>query len=109
VLDSPDLLGAVRAVRWQIHRAHWDHQQVAEDRWRLAAEIGEVVRAFLDELVSAGWSEQDGRSADVDKLAGSARFRGLGDDDSKPASASTSRGGSAGQDASSGQHMESTP
>ena len=109
MLDSPDLLGAVRAVHWQIHRAHWDHQQVAEDRRRLAAEIGDVVRAFLDELVSAGWSEQDGRSADVDKLAGSARFRGLGHDDSKLASASTSRGGSAGQDASSGQDMESTP
>ena len=109
VLDSPDLLGAVQAVHWQIHRAHWDHQQVEEDRRRLAAEIDEVVRGFLDELLSAGCSEQDARSAHVDKLAGSARFRGLGHDDTKLASARTSRAGSAGQDASSGQDMESTP
>ena len=96
-------------MHWQIHRAHWDHQQVEEDRRRLAAEIDEGVRGFLDELLSADCSEQDARSADVDKLAGSARFRGLGHVDTKLASASTSRAGSAGQDASSGQDMESTP
>jgi hypothetical protein len=69
VPDSPDVLRAVQEVRWQIHRAHYDHQQVAEDRRRLGAEIGEVVRAFLDELMAAGWSEQEARSANVDKLA----------------------------------------
>jgi hypothetical protein len=47
VLDSTDVLGALEQVHCQIHRAHCDHQQVAEDRRLLAAGIGEIVRAFL--------------------------------------------------------------
>ncbi len=100
------MLGAVQAVHWQIHRAHCDRQQVAEDRRCLAADIGEVVRTFLDELMAAGWSEEEARTANVHELAGSPRWRGLGHDDSKLASGMTSRAGAAGQNATSGQDME---
>jgi hypothetical protein len=90
-------LGAVQDVHWQIHRAHCNYQEVAEARRRIAADIGEVVRAFLDELVSAGRSEQEARSANALELAGSPRWCGLGHNDSKLTSGRTSRVGSARQ------------
>jgi hypothetical protein len=31
----------------------------------LAADIGEVIRTFLDELIAAGWSEDDARNANL--------------------------------------------
>lgn len=51
------------------HKAHCDYQQVAEDRRRFAATIGETIRAFVDELVAAGWSEHEARNANVHDLA----------------------------------------
>jgi hypothetical protein len=108
-LACPDVLGAIQAVHWQIHRAHCDHQQVAEYRRRLAAATGEVMGAFVDELIAAGWSEEEARTASVHELSGSPGRRGLGHDDSKLASGITSRPGAAGQDASNEQDMESTP
>lgn len=71
VLDSPDLLVAVQAVHWQIHQAHCDYERVAEDRRHLAAEIGEIIRTFLDELVAAGCSEQQARNTGIHALANS--------------------------------------
>jgi len=68
VLDTTDGLGAVQAVHWEIHRAHCDHQQVAKDRRHLAADIGEIVRTFVGELVAASWSEQEARNANVHEL-----------------------------------------
>jgi hypothetical protein len=106
VLDTPDLLGAVQDTHWQIHHAHCGYQHIAEERRRLAADIGEVVRASLDELAAAGWSEQEARDANVHELAGSPRWRGLGHDDRKLASDITSRAEAAVQDATSGQDME---
>jgi hypothetical protein len=73
VLGALDTLQALQRVHWQIHRAHCDYQHVAEDRRRLAAEIGEVIHAFVDELVAAGWSEQEARDANIHGLAGSKR------------------------------------
>ena len=69
VLDSPNVLDAVQAVHWQIHQAHCNYERVAEDRRHLAAEIGEIIRTFLDELVAAGWSEQQARNTDTHALA----------------------------------------
>ncbi|MGO9955945.1 MAG: hypothetical protein ACLP50_08165 [Solirubrobacteraceae bacterium] len=106
VLDSPDVLSAVQAVHWQIHQAHRDHQQVAEDRRHLAAEIGEVVRTFLDELIAGDWSEEEARTTNVEEFAGSPQSRGLGKHDSKLASGITSRAGAAGQETTNGQDME---
>jgi hypothetical protein len=68
VLESADALGQLQDVHWQIHRAHADYQEAAEDRRQLAAEIGEVIRAFVDELVDAGWSEDEARNANVREL-----------------------------------------
>jgi hypothetical protein len=58
---------------WQIHKAHCDYQQAAEDRRQLAADIGEITRTFLDELVAAGWSETEARDANIRELAASHR------------------------------------
>jgi hypothetical protein len=73
VLDSPDALGALQEVHWQIHLAHCGGQQVGEERRRLAAATGEVIRTFLDELIAAGWSEQEARDANLHELAGAER------------------------------------
>jgi hypothetical protein len=109
VLDTPDGLDAVQAVHWQIHQAHCDYQPIAAERRRLAAVAGEVIRAFLDEPMAAGWSEEEARTANVHELAGSPRWRRLGHDDSKLASGLIGRAGTAAQDASSGQDTEPTP
>jgi hypothetical protein len=109
VLDSSDALDAVQEAHWEIHEAHCDYQEVAESRGRLAVDAGETIRAFVDELVTAGWSDQEARDLNVHELASSPRWRGLGHDDSKLANGNTSRAGAAGQDASSEQDMESAP
>ncbi len=70
VLDSSDPLGQLQEVHWAIHRAFVDYQAVGEDRRHLAAEIGELIRAFVDALTAAGWSEHDARNANVLELAG---------------------------------------
>jgi len=63
------LLGELQEVHWAIHRAFSEHQRVGEDRRHLAAEIGELIAAFVAELVAAGWSEDEARQADVHQLA----------------------------------------
>jgi hypothetical protein len=78
VLDSPDLLGAVQDAHWQIHHAHCDYQHIAEERRRLATEIGEVARDFLDELAGAGWPEKQARDANVHNLADAGEPHGTG-------------------------------
>jgi hypothetical protein len=45
------------------NRAFSEHQQLSEDRRHLAAEIGELIAAFIAELVAAGWSEKQARGA----------------------------------------------
>jgi hypothetical protein len=70
VLESTDPLGQLQEAHWQIHRAHVEYQTVAEERRQLAADIGEVIARLVDELVAAGWSEQDARSVNVHDLAG---------------------------------------
>jgi predicted nucleic acid-binding Zn-ribbon protein len=72
VLDPPDALGAVQDAHWQIQRAHCDYQHAAEERRQLAADIDDVIRAFVDELVASGRSERKARDANVNELAGSA-------------------------------------
>ena len=73
VLRAPDPLRALEETHWAIHQAHCDYQQVAEDRRHLAAATGETIRAFVDELVAAGWSEHEARNASVHDLASTRR------------------------------------
>jgi hypothetical protein len=63
VLDSTDALGAVQDAHWQIQRAHCDYQHAAEERRQLAADVVDVIRAFVDELVASGRSEVEARDA----------------------------------------------
>jgi hypothetical protein len=63
------VLSDVQEVHWAIHRAFSEHQQLSEDRRHLAAEIGELIAAFVAELIAAGWSEEQARGADVHQLA----------------------------------------
>ena len=65
------LCGRCGRCRRQIHRAHCDYQHAAEDRRRLAADTGEIMRAVVGELMAAGWSEQDARNAGVRELTSS--------------------------------------
>ena len=67
------VLGALQQARWTIHRAFHDYQTAAEERRQLAADIGEVIRRFVDALVAAGWSEEQARAANVYELAGAVR------------------------------------
>jgi hypothetical protein len=69
VLGARDPLQAIQQTHWQIHKAHHDYQHAAEERRQLAADTGEIIRTFLDELVAAGWSERDAREASVHDLA----------------------------------------
>jgi hypothetical protein len=61
---------ALGQARWMIDRAFHDYQFASEERRQLAAEIGEVIRRFVDVLVAAGWSEEQARAANVHELAG---------------------------------------
>jgi hypothetical protein len=67
------VLGALGQAHWTIHRAFHDYQTAAEERRQLAADIGEVIRQFVDVLVAAGWSEERARGANVYELAGAVR------------------------------------
>lgn len=69
VLGAADSLAAVQQVHWSIGRAFTDYQTAAEQRRRLAAETGEVIRQFVDSLVAAGWREEQARNANVHELA----------------------------------------
>ncbi len=70
VLSASDLLQAIQDVHWQIHKAHCDYLHAADERRRLAADIGEITRTLLDELIAAGWSERDAHNASVHDIAG---------------------------------------
>lgn len=63
------LLGALQETHWTIHRAFCAYQSACEERRQLAAEIGETIRQFLDELLSTGWSDEQARNASVHELA----------------------------------------
>jgi hypothetical protein len=69
VLGTPDPLAAVQHVHWQIHSAFRDSQTAAEERRQLAADIGELIHQFVDALVTAGWTEEQARNANVNQLA----------------------------------------
>ncbi len=69
VLGERDPLAAAQQVGWRIHRAFIDYQTAAEERRQLAADIGELVRQFVDSLIAAGWSEEQARNANVHELA----------------------------------------
>jgi hypothetical protein len=73
VLGAPDPLVAAQQVHWRIDRAFIDCQAAAEERRQLAADIGEVIRRFIDALVAAGWSEEHARNANVHELAASGK------------------------------------
>ncbi len=64
------VLGVLGQAGWRIDRAFHDYQFASEERRQLAAEIGEVIRRFVDVLVAAGWSEEQARAANVHELAG---------------------------------------
>jgi hypothetical protein len=70
VLGAPDPLAAIQRVHWQIHRAFHDYQAAAEERRRLAADVGELIRELVEALTAAGWTEDQARDADVHRLAG---------------------------------------
>lgn len=67
--DETRLLAALQQTRWAIHRAMWAYQQASEDRRCLAADVGAASARLVSELVAAGWSEDEARSADVHQLA----------------------------------------
>jgi hypothetical protein len=69
VLGAPDPLRAAQHVHWSIRKAFIACQPAAEGRRQLAAEVGETIRQFVDELLAAGWSEQQARDANVHELA----------------------------------------
>jgi hypothetical protein len=69
VLAAPDPLRAAQHVHWNIHRAFIDYQTAAEERRQLAADVGETIRQFVDQLLAAGWSEEQARDANVHELA----------------------------------------
>jgi hypothetical protein len=73
VLGARDPLAAVQQVHWQIHRAFIAYQTVAEERRQLAADIGELIRQFVDALLDAGWSEEQARNTSVRELASNKR------------------------------------
>ena len=67
--SAPDPLAAVQQVHWSVHKAFLSYQTAAEERRQLAADIGEVIRQFVDALIAAGWSEEQARNANVHELA----------------------------------------
>jgi hypothetical protein len=69
VLGAPDPLAAVQQVHWSVRKAFTDYQSAAEERRQLAADVGETIRQFVDELVAVGWSEEQASDANVHELA----------------------------------------
>ena len=67
------VLRALQDVHWTVHKAFIDYQNAAEERRQLAADVGELIREFLDALTEAGWTEAQARNADVHQLAASPR------------------------------------
>jgi len=56
---------AGRELADTVRAAFVDYQQVAEDRRLLGADVGEAVVRLVDELIAAGYIEQQARNADV--------------------------------------------
>jgi hypothetical protein len=69
VLGARDPLRAAQQLHWSIRKAFIAYQAAAEERRQLAAEVGETIRQFVDQLLAAGWSEQQARDANVHELA----------------------------------------
>jgi hypothetical protein len=69
VLDAPDPLAVVQQAHWAIGGAFIAYQAAAEERRQLAADTGELIRQFVDALVTAGWTEEQARNANVHELA----------------------------------------
>jgi hypothetical protein len=72
VLGARDPLAAVQQVHWCIRKSFSEYQAAAEGRRQLAAELGETIRQFVDELLAAGWSEGQARDVNVHELAAQA-------------------------------------
>jgi hypothetical protein len=68
ILDAPDPLREAQRAHWTIHRALIDCHNATECRRQLAVEVGELAGELVATLVSAGWSEQDARNANVVNL-----------------------------------------
>lgn len=68
VLGADDPLAAVQQVHWSVRKAFIDYQSAAQARRQLAADTGETIGQFLDELIAAGWSEEQARTANVHEL-----------------------------------------
>lgn len=73
VLGADDRLAAVQQVHWSVRKALIDYQSAAEGRRQLAGEVGETIRQFVDELMAAGWSEEQARNANVHELPATAK------------------------------------
>jgi len=69
VLGAPDPLAVLQRAHWSIGGAFHAYQAAAEERRQLAAEIGELIREFVDALVAIGRTEQEARNANVHDLA----------------------------------------
>lgn len=75
VLGAPDPLAAIQQVHWTVRKAFVEYQSAAEQRRQLAADIGELIREFVEELVAVGWSEEKARNANVHELAATTKQR----------------------------------
>jgi hypothetical protein len=67
------VLQALAQAHWQVHRAFRDYQTLSEERRQLAADVGELCRAFVNVLTQAGWTEHEARNANVHQLAAEQR------------------------------------
>ncbi len=65
--DQTAQLAALQQAHWAIHRAFTEYQRIGEDRRHLAADIGELIARFVDELVA------DRRSGEQAQQRGLAR------------------------------------
>ena len=83
IVESADPLGQHQQAHWQIHKSHLNYHAAAGDRRQLAADSGEAIARFVDELVGAGWLR--GRRAR--RRRPRSRRRRAADDDCRPAMA----------------------
>ena len=68
VLDARNPPAAIQNAHWRLHSAFIDYQTAAEERRQLAADAGELIRQFVDELLAAGWTEPQARNANLHEL-----------------------------------------
>jgi hypothetical protein len=64
------VLGALQDVHWTIHHAFLEFQWVSEERRVLAVGVGELSWQLTEVVMSAGWSADDARNANVHELSG---------------------------------------